>query len=363
MAKAHVAGAAIAVAAVAISGCAAARPGPRPPHGPSGVTFLTTRQVSTLRTYGLADTAFGLGLAGDICRAQPDSNVVLSPVSVASALGLALLGARGTTAAVMARVMHLPAVPAADLAIGLRDRSLLLASLQRPGVVFTESNRIWANPSLPPRPSYVAALRTAYQAKLMQVPLLSNPERARRAIDAAIAADTHGHIPQLLAPGSLTDIAWVLTNALYLKASWAHPFDPSQTVSAQFFIGNGKVTARYLRGSGFTMARYRGWTAASLPYRGDRLRMLALLPPAASGKRVSGNCALPGAAQVAALAGRLAASHQEAQIALPKINLSWNGSLSDPLTRLGMGLAFSSAADFTGLSRAACCIGLVQHAA
>jgi hypothetical protein len=31
-------------------------------------------------------------------------------------------------------------------------------------------------------------------------------------------------IPQLLAPGSLQDIGWVLTDALYLKAAWASPF-------------------------------------------------------------------------------------------------------------------------------------------
>jgi serpin B len=33
------------------------------------------------------------------------------------------------------------------------------------------------------------------------------------------------------------------------------------------------------------------------------------------------------------------------------------------LTKLGMGIAFSGAADFTGLSPRACCIGFVQHAA
>ena len=33
------------------------------------------------------------------------------------------------------------------------------------------------------------------------------------------------------------------------------------------------------------------------------------------------------------------------------------------LTRLGMGVAFTQAADFAGLSRQACCIGLVEHSA
>jgi len=254
--------------------------------------------------------------------------------------------------------MHLPAVPAADLATGLRVRSLLLASLWRPGVLFTESNRIWADRSLPPRPSYVAALRAAYQAKLVQVPLLSNPEQARQTINAAIAADTRGHIPRLLPPGSLAGITWVLTNALYLNATWAHPFAAEQTRPGPFFSSRGTVTTSYMNGDGFTIASAGGWTAASLPYRGDRLRMLALLPPA---RRVS--CPIPGAGQLAAIEARLAASHQQAAIALPKVKLAWSGSLIDPLTALGMGLAFSNKADFTGISPDACCIGLVQHEA
>ena len=37
--------------------------------------------------------------------------------------------------------------------------------------------------------------------------------------------------------------------------------------------------------------------------------------------------------------------------------------MKDLLTGLGMGIAFTGAADFGGLSPQACCIGLVEHAA
>ncbi len=50
-------------------------------------------------------------------------------------------------------------------------------------------------------------------------------------------------------------------------------------------------------------------------------------------------------------------------VAFPKVNLAAHVSLKPMLTNLGMGLAFSKAADFTGLSTQACCIGLVEHAA
>ena len=50
-------------------------------------------------------------------------------------------------------------------------------------------------------------------------------------------------------------------------------------------------------------------------------------------------------------------------VALPKLNLAVHISMKALLTKLGMGVAFTSSADFTGLSSQACCIGLVQHAA
>jgi serpin B len=50
-------------------------------------------------------------------------------------------------------------------------------------------------------------------------------------------------------------------------------------------------------------------------------------------------------------------------IALPKVSLRSSASVGSLLAGLGMGVAFSSRADFTGLSPQACCIALVVHAA
>ena len=61
------------------------------------------------RPYGAADTAFGLDVLSAWCRADPQANLVLSPSSLASGLGMAYLGARGGTARAMAGVLHLPA--------------------------------------------------------------------------------------------------------------------------------------------------------------------------------------------------------------------------------------------------------------
>jgi len=191
---------AIAVPATAAAGCGAPA---RPRHAPAVV--LTASQVAALRSYGTSDTAFGLNLLSSLCASRPAANAVISPVSLATGLAMTYLGGRGATTAAVARVLHWPAASGSQVA-GLCTRSALLRSLDAPGVTFTASNRIWADPS----PAGIFRR-------------CSRPARCRsRRSD------------------------WVLTDALYLNARWKHPFSHALTQPGSFATPTGPVTASYL---------------------------------------------------------------------------------------------------------------------
>jgi serine protease inhibitor len=338
----------------------------QPPAVSRGVT---ASDLAGARAYGASDTAFGLDVLGAWCREDPAANIVLSPESLASGLGMAYLGARGSTARAMASVLHLPAADAAGATLdaSLRARSAGLRGLDGPGVTVAGSDRVWAGPSLMPLRSYLNEVAAGYGATVGRAPLLTDPGRAVLQIDAAIAAATRGHIPQLLGPGSLDGVAWVLTDALYLNANWATPFQASQTRPGSFTTASrGQVSAQFLHGGDFRYTNSDGWTAVSLPYRGGKLTMTALLPDSGSG-----GCPALSAAALGSITSALTGPARDrpgtiselAPIALPKVSLHSSASLRDLLTSLGMGIAFTGDADFTGLSPSACCIGLVVHAA
>ena len=315
------------------------------------------------RPYGTADTALGLDVLGAYCRSDPGANLVLSPSSLASGLGMAYLGARGGTARAMAGVLHLPAAGGQPLEAGLQARSAALRGLGGPGVTLDASDQVWADPSLPTERSYLNAVATGYDAGLAKAPLLTDPEQARQEINQAIATATRGQIPHLLASGSLDNhIGWVLTDALYLHAAWATPFDPNETGPAPFTTAAGRpVTAQFMLGGQYRAVSTGGWTAVWLPYRGGKLAMEALLPPGGPA-----GCTLPAAAALGAMTSRLASGQPGTltrSVSFPKVNLATQLSMKPVLTRLGMGVAFTPAADFTGLSQQACCIGLVEHSA
>jgi serpin B len=346
------------VAALLIAGCGTATVAP--PVMARGAALR--EPAADPRPYGAADTAFGLDVLRAWCQADQKENLVLSPSSLASGLGMAYLGAHGGTAQAMARVLHLPAAAGnpQTLEAGLQARSAALRGLDRPGVTLAASDQVWADPALDTRRAYLNAVATSYDAGVAQVPLLTHPDQAAQEIDHAIAVATKGQVPQLLPPGSLSDIGWVLTDALYLQAAWATPFQAGQTSPEPFTTAAGqRVTVPFMNGGPYRTVTAAGWTAVALPYRGGQLTMIALLPPA--GTR---GCALPSAPGLTAMAARLASpAARTSDIALPRVKLAAAVSMKTVLTQLGMGIAFTSAADFTGLSPRACCIGLVRQAA
>ncbi len=353
----------VGVTALAMAGCGSAAPQPPPVIIAHGVAMR--EPLADPRPYGAADTAFGLDVLGAWCRADPQANLVLSPSSLASGLGMAYLGARGGTAQAMAAVLHLPAAGGQALEAGLQARSAALRGLDGPGVTVDASDQVWADPTLRTLPSYLNAVATGYDAGVAHAPLLSRPDQAVAEIDRAIAAATRGQIPQLLAPGSLNDIGWVLTDALYLQASWATPFPAHQTSPGPFTTAAGQqVSAKFMDGGPYQTVSAAGWTSVWLPYRGGKLAMVALLPPAGAAA-----CAMPAAKALGAVTAALAAGGKAGapgvvprSILLPRVDLSVDVSMKSLLTGLGMGVAFTPSADFAGLSPQACCIGLVQQA-
>lgn len=340
------------------AGCGTAAPGPQPSGLVRGVVFR--EPPASPRPYGSADTTFGMDVLSKLCQADPHGNLVLSPASLASGLGMAYLGARGATARAMASVLHLPAASGQRLEAGLQARSAALRGLDSPGVTVAASDQVWSDPSLRTSTSFLNAVATGYGAGIRHVPMLHRPGLAAQEINDAVAATTRGHITRLLSAQAVKGLGWVLTDALYLNAKWATPFAASETKPGSFTSAAGsRVSVKFMHGGSFGIAESGGWTAASLPYRGGKLAMLALLPPGGSGACPTASPATM-SALTTALAGKPAVHEQ---IALPRVSLSSQTSMNQVLTKLGMGPAFGSGADFSGLSPQACCIGLVEHAA
>jgi len=292
-----------------------------------------------------ADDAFG----ADLYRALgADGNVVFSPASIATALRLALLGARGRTAAQVAAALHLPAPQ--EAAQGLAAVSGLIAALAGSDLTLRAPNTMWVQSGLPLQPDFTGALDRAASVAVRDADFRQAAEQATKEINALIAEQTAGKITDLLAPGVLgKDTRLVLASAVYLRAAWAHPFPSGATEDGPFHRAPGaavrvplmrvRARLRYLRGDGYQVVE--------LPYVGQRLGMVIVLPDGPPGP-VEDRLAEAG---VGGLLAGLAP--RQVSLALPRFRVTCAYALRPALTALGMTLAFNSdQADFSGITTA-----------
>lgn len=314
------------------------------------------------------DEAFGADLYG---RLPGQGNLVFSPASIATALRLVLLGARGETAAQIAAALHLDipdgAAPARQAARELQAVSAILSDLAAGDLTLRAPNAMWVQSGLPLEPSFTAAVAAAAAVAVRDADFRQAAEQARQEINQFIAEQTAGKISDLLGPGVVSAAtSLVLASAVYLKAAWAHPFPAGATRDAVFYLDSGqpdpgqpspgqpspgqprpgtqvtvptmrlRARLRYLRGDGYQ--------AVELPYVGARLGIVIVLPDPAPGP---GSGDPPNAGPVGLLA-RLAP--RQVSLALPRFKVTSRFALRPVLAALGMPLAFTDEADFSGIT-------------
>ena len=290
------------------------------------------------------------GFALDLYRATggAEENLVVSPSSVATVLAMVLPGARGATASEIAAVLHVGLDPErVAAATGSLDAGLTERAAEDE-LDLRISNAVWAQAGLGLRPELVRLLGDAFRAGLRQVDFLRDTEGARRAINALVAEQTAGKIPELFDPGAIHPATGlVLTNAIYLQARWLQAFDPDQTRPEPFhLLGGGTTKVDMLhRQASLDYARGDGWRAVELPYRGGRLVMDVIVPDQGGFARF----------QDGLQAGRLgevlaSLKSREVRLALPKFTFDSDLDLGGTLQGLGMRTAFSREADFSGIT-------------
>jgi serpin B len=313
---------------------------------------VTEKSPAQHSAAAVAADAFGLDLYRRL--AADDQDLVFSPASIAAALQLALLGARGSTAEQLAAALHLDQTdPAGGAETGLR---LLSEVIQKAGAnagsTLRAPNTLWVQAGLPLEPGYTRQLQDVAAAAVEEADFSGAPQQARAAINELIAEQTAGKITNLLGRDAVTAATrLVLANAVYLKARWAFPFTAAATKDAPFHPGDGAepiTVAMMHRTASLSYLRGDGYQAVLLPYEDLPLAMAIVLPDgplAGLASQLGGD----GSGLGPLLAG---ADRQRVAVALPKFRQRTSAQLIPLLRQLGVQDAFTGAADFTGITAA-----------
>jgi serpin B len=218
-------------------------------------------------------------------------------------------------------------------------------------VTFLAPSTMWVQSGLPLRPGFTAELLAAVAASVVDADFARAPEAARSEINRVIAEQTAGKITGLLPPQSVdAGTRLVLGSAMYLKAAWAEPFPETATRDAPFYPdGPGGPALDVPTMSGTATRAYQradGYQAVVLPYRDGGLAMAVVLP---DGPLTALGPAIAAGGLRSLLAG---ASSRQVTLSMPRFRLEAAFDLIPALKRLGVAEAFSSQADFSGITDA-----------
>jgi len=235
--------------------------------------------------------------------AKADENLCISPYSIETALAMTFAGADGETRTEMARVLHLTndaGVPGSFNALqhSLEEMSAKTAELVKQSkqfggpsepITLNIANRLFAQKGYPFRETYLSLVKQNFGGAFEPIDFIANPAAATQHINKWVADQTRDRIRDLI-PGDALDKATrlVLANALYLKAPWANEFSAHATKPEPFFIHGGgpsDVPMMQKTSDHFGYARREGFTVVSLPYAGNDLQFVVLLPDEVNGLR------------------------------------------------------------------------------
>jgi serpin B len=282
-------------------------------------------------------------------KVRKHENLAIAPASVSLALGMTWAGARGVTAEEMGRVMHLGGETETMIAsMGEQLRAWNDPALQ--SYELRVVDRLFGERTASFEPDFLALVERSFGAPLEKVDFMGNYDGARARINKWVEDSTKDRIVDLLPIGSVSaETRLVLTNAVYFKGDWLHPFEGNDTREQTFHVGGTRpanvktmhqiVHVGHVKTDGLQMIE--------LPYVGGDLAMDILLPARKDGLDELANAL--DEARFAALVGELKPTTVD--VALPKFELEMAESLSlrDALVELGMRRAFGDA-DFTGIS-------------
>jgi len=295
-----------------------------------------------------SNNAFALDLYARI-KGQ-EGNLFLSPYSISSALAMTYAGARGNTATQMAKALHFDLEgPKLHEAFGKLTADLNAAGAKS-DFALTVANALWVQEGFELLRDYLDLTKSAYGAGPHPVDFAKAAEAARQTINRWVEEQTRDKIKDLIPKGMLGAMArLVLTNAIYFKGRWATEFFADHTREKPFTLASGeKVNAPTMHHMAhFPLFQGDGFQALALPYKGDRLSMVILLPA-----KPDGLPALEKSLNADTLTKWVAAMKpQNVLVALPRFKATTTLLLADTLQAMGMADAFGlPPADFSGMT-------------
>ena len=278
-------------------------------------------------------------------REKEKENIFFSPYSISTALVMTYAGANGETKAQMARALHFN-----DENLHNRFNALDLHINHNEGnYTVSVANSLWPAKEFTFKESYLDTIKRSYGAKLRPLDYIGDTEASRKIINSWVEKRTHNRIKNIIQEGTLSSLTRLtLVNAIYFKAKWKKTFSSYMTKEDRFTKEDGLIVQKPFmeQTETFLYREHDDFQAITLPYEGGRSSMQIILPKVGKYNAVINNL------NRYYLLINSDSRAQRVKLKFPKFEFSTRGyQLRDSFLKLGVVDAFSSQADFRGITK------------
>lgn len=283
-------------------------------------------------------------------------NYVISPVSVDFLLAMLLNGAEGETAEEISNLLGFEAKNFPSINSMYQTLMQMLPEAD-PKVNINIANAMVFNRNISLQSQFVKSSKTYYNAEISNMDF-RNSDAVVKKINTWCSDQTNGLIPKIIDKVT-PDMSACLMNAVYFKGAWREPFKPSMTSKKNFTGENNLVSSvdMMVQQGRFHYGETDDAQWLSLPYGNGRYCMYLMLPK--SGVKVSDVVKSLSPEYWAQALGSMR-SHM-VNVWLPKFETKYHISLNSVMKDLGMVLAFTPSADFSGISKIKTYISAMQQ--
>lgn len=290
------------------------------------------------------------------------NNLLISPYSIAAAIGVAYNGSVGETRREMAEVIGWSGLEMERVNASQAALQQLLAHPGN-GIEIGIANSMWMKEGIPVEETYQTTVQQTYEAEIRT--LNGQPAQAKEEINQWVKQHTEGMIPNLMQEPPEKEALMILVNAIAFDGNWMDEFDPEYTTDEEFKLVNGKdLSVRMMHQTKqFQYSENEDWQAVRLPYGDGQMHLLIVLPQ-------EGRTLDEVQQQLLDAPKRLDAGseYRLVELSLPRFRAEYGVNLRETLQQLGMEMAFDPyAANFTEMispgPNLQAYIGQIQHRA
>lgn len=259
-------------------------------------------------------------------------NIMISAPSAYFALAMTLNGAANETKNEMLKALSADNISLEDLNTGLNDWMILISKNRT--AKFSITNSIWLREGFNANKDFLQTNADYYSAYIRSLDFgdASAPDEINKWVKEA----TNDTIDKIVDEIS-DDLMMYLINAIYFKGDWKEQFSANKTREMEFNTPSGKLKTDFMNRRGnIDYLKLKDITGVILPYVDEQFAFVGLLPAEDQTPKELIN-------ELSALDLMRLLSNKEVkniELSLPKFESSYEDSLKNELSNLGMDIAF-----------------------